>query len=653
MACKLGGWVVLLLASLAAETTGVRAATCYRTFSKEAYPYCQLLSPTYALHWRDDVTSVEFAVDVDGTWRWLGLGIGESAGMLAADIMLVRRSSAASVEAGGPPWVAVDSYATAFAAPTPDNSSDVQLVSASSTNNATTAVFARQLDTCDDAEDRRIIRGTVQTFIFAYGAAWPAYHGPDNRGVAQMALLPLLPPAAGPAVPDAAAVRAAPVGDGPAVQEGGSTWTIRMDNVTIPAERTTYYCRHMQMPNPETKVHITDWEVLLTEPRYVHHMIVYACSSPPSPPKDLYACNMMDLDCQVNYVIWAPGGSNRTSLPAQAGLPLGGSGGYTWLALQVHYTNEGLTEGVVDSSGFVLFATPQLRPNDMGIMALGSTQLNIPPGQPAYSTPPNYCPSACMSRISQPLTVHGVAFHMHLLGRSGKVQWLRGGQERAPLAERRQYAFDYQGLLYQDVSDNVVQPGDSFLTTCTYDSTGRANRTKFGEETMDEMCMAFIYYYPLQPGMEICTSMAAPRILGGGLMGLCTSMERLRTLSRDVSSNAMAAMNLGLKMQAAGEIVATAVPQYTPFTRACEAAPRPAGLPPPLPPLPSPPPLPQADTGVDEGMSVPLQPSPLLLPAGLSGSKQRMPPPPRSRSRKPPKQRSRSRKPPSRKPQHR
>ena len=266
------GWVVLLLAALAADTRGVHAATCHSSFSKEAYPYCQLLSPTFALHWRDDVTSVEFAADVDGTWRWLGLGIGESAGMLAADIMLVRRSSASSVEAGGPLWVAVDSYATAFAAPAPDTtSSDVELVSASSANNATTAVFRRLLDTCDDAQDRRIIRGTVQTFIFAYGAAWPVYHGVDNRGVAQMALLPLLPPAAGTGEPEAAATTPLPAGDGtgadgPTVQEEGGaaptpTWTIRMDNVTIPANRTTYYCRHMQMPNPETKVHITDWEV--------------------------------------------------------------------------------------------------------------------------------------------------------------------------------------------------------------------------------------------------------------------------------------------------------------------------------------------------------------------------------------------------------
>ena len=71
---------------------------------------------------------------------------------------------------------------------------------------------------------------------------------------------------------------------------------------------------------------------------------------------------------------------------------------------------------------------------------------------------------------------------------SAAAQWLRGSQERAPLAERRQYAFDYQGLQYVDVSDNLLQPGDSFLTTCTYDSTERANRTRFGEETMVGGC---------------------------------------------------------------------------------------------------------------------------------------------------------------------
>lgn len=50
--------------------------------------------------------------------------------------------------------------------------------------------------------------------------------------------------------------------------------------------------------------------------------------------------------------------------------------------LQTHYNNpSGSQQLPQDASGFKLSITPQLRPYDLGVMTLGQTRLELPPGQ--------------------------------------------------------------------------------------------------------------------------------------------------------------------------------------------------------------------------------------------------------------------------------
>lgn len=42
--------------------------------------------------------------------------------------------------------------------------------------------------------------------------------------------------------------------------------------------------------------HPCRFEVLVDNPRYVHHMIVYACHKTPK-ARDLYSCESMDSEC--------------------------------------------------------------------------------------------------------------------------------------------------------------------------------------------------------------------------------------------------------------------------------------------------------------------------------------------------------------------
>jgi hypothetical protein len=44
--------------------------------------------------------------------------------------------------------------------------------------------------------------------------------------------------------------------------------------------------------------------------------------------------------------------------------------------------------------------------------------------------------------------------------------------------------------------------GDDLILECTYDSTSRDNVTTGGISTHEEMCMAFLQYFPKQPDIS-------------------------------------------------------------------------------------------------------------------------------------------------------
>lgn len=49
-----------------------------------------------------------------------------------------------------------------------------------------------------------------------------------------------------------------------------------------------------------------------------------------------------------------------------------------------------------------------------------------------------------------------------------------------------------------------LKQGDEVRVTCVYRSTHRNSTTYFGEATFDEMCVAFLTYYPPDKGLNFC-----------------------------------------------------------------------------------------------------------------------------------------------------
>ena len=130
------------------------------------------------------------------------------------------------------------------------------------------------------------------------------------------------------------------------------------------------------------------------------------------------------------------------------------------------------------------------------------------------------CSTDCSSTFlgnGEPVTVFREHLHMHGTGTRITNEQLRNGKVvRSASAEV--WEFDQNGNLPIQQDSFQIQPNDSFRTSCYY--RGKTNTT-FGLGSADEMCIAYLYYYPKKslevenftipwlcgysdPGLEFC-----------------------------------------------------------------------------------------------------------------------------------------------------
>jgi len=111
----------------------------------------------------------------------------------------------------------------------------------------------------------------------------------------------------------------------------------------------------------------------------------------------------------------------------------------------------------------------------------------------------------CDVRVRQAGTVYAVAGHMHLLGRSIKVELNPGSAGAKTLLDVPVYDFDRQGARPL-VTPVEIKRGDTFRVTCTHDATLRSKLPQlkqlppryvvWGEGTSDEMCLGIVTWTP-------------------------------------------------------------------------------------------------------------------------------------------------------------
>ncbi|XP_043539213.1 DBH-like monooxygenase protein 1 homolog isoform X3 [Chiloscyllium plagiosum] len=188
--------------------------------------------------------------------------------------------------------------------------------------------------------------------------------------------------------------------------------------------------------------------------------------------------------------------------PSNVGLSLGTSTDPVYVMMEIHYDNVNSQEGYVDSSGLKLLYTPVLRKYDAGVIETGvwvSLYHMIPPNMPSY-TSQGHCTMECLEEaLSQEkasgIHVFAALLHSHLAGRVLRIRHFRNDVEQPLLAHDDEFDFNFQEFRYLK-EERVLQPGDSLVTECQYNTTSRSNMTWGGLSTRDEMCLSYLLYYP-------------------------------------------------------------------------------------------------------------------------------------------------------------
>jgi len=107
---------------------------------------------------------------------------------------------------------------------------------------------------------------------------------------------------------------------------------------------------------------------------------------------------------------------------------------------------------------------------------------------------------SCSRRIQDPMTIHGVAGHMHLLGKSIKIEINTGTPQARTVLEIPEWDFDNQAAI--PVKPVRLRPGDTVKVSCRHSQQLRDRLPAFegqpdryvvwGEGSTDEMCLGIL-----------------------------------------------------------------------------------------------------------------------------------------------------------------
>ena len=233
-------------------------------------------------------------------------------------------------------------------------------------------------------------------------------------------------------------------------------------------------------------------------PRIVHHVIAYGDPKGESAALDArdaepgYRCfGGPGISTTQMLGGWAPG-SRGYFAPDGTGIKLTNS---SRVIVQVHYHPTGEDERDRTQLGIYYARQPVSR--QFEALPLVNTSFTIPAGAKNHQVTANFTlPSLLSARM------WAVTPHMHLLGKSIRVELTRPGSTTPEcLVNIPKWDFNWQGTyLYNRAIE--LKPGSTLRLICNFDnSTDNPNNprnppqpVRWGEETTDEMALAFIGY---------------------------------------------------------------------------------------------------------------------------------------------------------------
>jgi hypothetical protein len=373
------------------------------------------------------------------------------------------------------------------------------------------------------------------------GAASPAFVGEGERRLSQEQIATVVEwarreaPIDGPALgaPDDVAIRPA---DGERLVE------LEVPSAYTPSGETDDYRCFLLDPQLSDDAFVTSAAIKPGAPSVVHHVILFRAE-----PGQVNEAERLDaegdgqgwqcfggtgLSVDVDSLsdagwisAWAPG-SDAVRYPAGTGVELAAG---SRIVMQVHYnlihgtapdrTVAAMT--VAPGSASLEAATTMLLPapvelpcalgesgdlcdRDAALADLarqrGVSAALLPSGLLLLCgrnpfTPAGGAKSSCERPFETRTTIHGVAGHMHLLGRSIRVELNPGTDRARVLLDIPRWDFHWQNA-YMLEEPVVAEAGDRVQVTCRHDASLRSGTTPryivWGEGTTDEMCLGVL-----------------------------------------------------------------------------------------------------------------------------------------------------------------
>ena len=453
-----------------------------------------------AVHW--NISSDQIFVDIGLAVRasgWCGFGFSGNGGMTGSDVFIFEAEN---------PSVVQDYYVSEVRYPQLDVCQDWVLVNSTIDSGFLIVQVRRKLDTGDASEDLIILaKDSVNNGIPAQRviAAWGdspvfSYHGP-NRARSAIRWLPF----SGTGwTSNASATDEVTLFQDIMKTQANASFQLINSNYSVQPVETLYinFCltgndlRDQGVPL-DKGVTIVGFEPVITS-GYVHHFVVQS---------SVHENN--DANCSFEtfpemIYAWAPG-DPPLALPGFVGIPVGNeTGNYRSFLINYHFNNPDLQKGKVDNSGLKFYYSFEPREQEMGMLQLGDPYIGLF-GQPVgvgvtrhkFTCDPSCSAVALSERKGQNATVFREGLHMHTSGIRAVNQQFRNG-ELIHQGSAEYFDFKQQGIQYVEQEPFDIQPGDSFNTTCYYmNNNSEANRT-FGYASSQEMCIAFLMYYPRQ-----------------------------------------------------------------------------------------------------------------------------------------------------------
>lgn len=273
---------------------------------------------------------------------------------------------------------------------------------------------------------------------------------------------------------------------------------VRLTQTDVPAKETTYICQVLDLPT-DKDYHLVAVEPYIDNINVMHHIVAYGCTDKANITADKYQPNECFMTrpegCDDIIAMWAVG-SNGLCYHPNAGFRIGKTG-YQKMYMEMHWNNPMQMDSYTDGSGLILHLTPNLKPYDAGMIMIGQSHLIIPPGREKY-TVNGTCSSECtQKRITDSIYIVGALNHMHYLGSSALSQMITSENKVIELARDDHYSYD--SPMYYIYDEPLLMEGGSELQLfCDFKSTSRSRTTFSGQSTSDEMCYAFLMYYPKQ-----------------------------------------------------------------------------------------------------------------------------------------------------------